>query len=112
MKKGIDFCVKLRIIDYALRSWRRGRPPKQHNAELCKGSTTDSGSVCEGSNPSPAAIKHRIPLEYGAFFVCYSPVTHLSLIDKVSFSRLRHLIRFTQRDLFLTFALTKNSYVI
>ena len=21
-------------------------------AELCKGSTTDSGSVCEGSNPS------------------------------------------------------------
>ena len=25
-------------------------------AELCKGSTTDSDSVCEGSNPSPAAI--------------------------------------------------------
>ena len=24
-------------------------------AELCKGSTTDSDSVCEGSNPSPAA---------------------------------------------------------
>lgn len=25
------------------------------DAELCKGSTTDSDSVCEGSNPSPAA---------------------------------------------------------
>ena len=24
-------------------------------AGLCKGSTTDSDSVCEGSNPSPAA---------------------------------------------------------
>ena len=24
-------------------------------AELCKGSTADSDSVCEGSNPSPAA---------------------------------------------------------
>ena len=24
-------------------------------AGLCNGSTTDSGSVCEGSNPSPAA---------------------------------------------------------
>ena len=28
-------------------------------AGLCKGSTTDSDSVCEGSNPSPAAIKLR-----------------------------------------------------
>lgn len=27
------------------------------DAELCKGSTTDSDSVCEGSNPSPAAIR-------------------------------------------------------
>ena len=29
-------------------------------AGLCKGSTADSDSVCEGSNPSPAA-KQRIP---------------------------------------------------
>ena len=29
----------------------------EHLAELCKGSTTDSDSVCEGSNPSSAAIK-------------------------------------------------------
>jgi hypothetical protein len=34
-------------------------------AELCKGSTTDSDSVCEGSNPS-SATKHGPML--GAFF--------------------------------------------
>ena len=39
-------------------------------AELCKGSTTDSGSVCEGSNPSSAAMKKSVfclPAK-GAFF--------------------------------------------
>ena len=42
-------------------------------AGLCKGSTTDSDSVCEGSNPSPAAnfLKRLIPqagsLRYQAF---------------------------------------------
>ena len=30
-----------------------------NTAGLCKGSTADSDSVCEGSNPSPAAIFHR-----------------------------------------------------
>ncbi len=37
---------------------RSGPRPKAKNkiAGLCKGSTTDSDSVCEGSNPSPAAI--------------------------------------------------------
>lgn len=30
-------------------------------AELCKGSTADSDSVCEGSNPSSAA--NRKPVE-------------------------------------------------
>ena len=30
-------------------------------AGLCKGSTADSDSVCEGSNPSPAAIILRCP---------------------------------------------------
>ena len=29
----------------------------KHVAELCNGSTTDSDSVCEGSNPSSAAIE-------------------------------------------------------
>ncbi len=42
-------------------------------AGLCKGSTTDSDSVCEGSNPSPAAIEtpgtFRVP---GVFFFYYS----------------------------------------
>ena len=28
---------------------------RQDTAGLCKGSTADSDSVCEGSNPSPAA---------------------------------------------------------
>ena len=31
----------------------------QDKAELCKGSTTDSDSVCEGSNPSSAATLPR-----------------------------------------------------
>ena len=30
-----------------------------NTAGLCKGSTADSDSVCEGSNPSPAAISER-----------------------------------------------------
>ena len=30
---------------------------RQSIAGLCKGSTADSDSVCEGSNPSPAAMK-------------------------------------------------------
>ena len=29
-------------------------------AGLCKGSTADSDSVCEGSNPSPAASKENL----------------------------------------------------
>ena len=36
-------------------------------AGLCKGSTTDSDSVCEGSNPSPAAKKYTV-LMGGIFF--------------------------------------------
>ena len=34
-------------------------------AGLCKGSTADSDSVCEGSNPSPAAMK-KAPRRMGA----------------------------------------------
>ena len=30
----------------------------KHTAGLCKGSTADSDSVCEGSNPSPAARRN------------------------------------------------------
>ena len=37
-------------------------------AELCKGSTTDSDSVCLGSNPSSAAKK---PAQMSWFFIFY-----------------------------------------
>ena len=30
---------------------------RRNTAGLCKGSTADSDSVCEGSNPSPAAME-------------------------------------------------------
>ncbi len=46
-KKGLTFIGELCII-YHVR-W--------NDAELCKGSTADSDSVCEGSNPSSAARK-------------------------------------------------------
>ena len=36
-------------------------------AGLCKGSTADSDSVCEGSNPSPAANCRRLCLACGNF---------------------------------------------
>ena len=38
-------------------------------AELCKGSTADSDSVCLGSNPSSAAIKNAPLKSRGAFFI-------------------------------------------
>ena len=37
-------------------------------AGLCKGSTTDSDSVCEGSNPSPAAKKRSTCIAGASFF--------------------------------------------
>ena len=40
-------------------------------AGLCKGSTADSDSVCEGSNPSPAARKMTTPL--GVVIFCCIP---------------------------------------
>ena len=52
LKKLLTFPQALRIIAPVL---ARGRNKKQKIAGLCKGSTTDSDSVCEGSNPSPAA---------------------------------------------------------
>ena len=33
---------------------------QRNTAGLCKGSTADSDSVCEGSNPSPAAKRKRL----------------------------------------------------
>ena len=43
---------------------------KEHIAGLCNGSTPDSDSVCEGSNPSPAAIGLlRNRYGFGAFLI-------------------------------------------
>ena len=55
------------VVGYNNSCQQRGLPLKtgkssekaaksQDNAELCNGSTTDSDSVCLGSNPSSAAI--------------------------------------------------------
>ena len=41
---------------------------KQNIAELCKGSTTDSDSVCLGSNPSPAAKNRQGSTESCRFY--------------------------------------------
>ena len=47
-------------------------PLLQYIAGLCKGSTTDSDSVCLGSNPSPAATKpcHKIGFLFLYNFIC------------------------------------------
>ena len=45
---------------------------RQNTAGLCNGSTADSDSVCEGSNPSPAA-KETCIVDAGLFFWSYHP---------------------------------------
>ena len=44
----------------------------QDIAELCKGSTSDSDSLCEGSNPSSAAKKKTDFFWKSVFFHVYS----------------------------------------
>ena len=45
------------------------REEQKNIAELCKGSTTDSDSVCEGSNPSSATIVKPLETQVsGGFF--------------------------------------------
>ena len=52
----LDFPRKPDIITFVLTREQNKKPRAQNKiAGLCKGSTTDSDSVCEGSNPSPAA---------------------------------------------------------
>ena len=55
LKISLTFPGKVRIITPVLRESKRRGTEKVEIAGLCKGSTTDSDSVCEGSNPSPAA---------------------------------------------------------
>ena len=60
LKKDLLFLKRCHIIVKAIRSkgvfQKRVNCEQLHNAELCNGSTADSDSVCEGSNPSSAAI--------------------------------------------------------
>ena len=53
MKKGVDKQEDFDIINIVV---RQRRQELSDIAELCNGSTADSDSVCEGSNPSSAAI--------------------------------------------------------
>ena len=70
-RKGIDKCPKTCIIVFV----------RQNIAGLCKGSTADSDSVCEGSNPSPAARRDTaLPC---LFFVSLDTGTSV-LIDKTA----------------------------
>ena len=55
MKKGVDISKKSVIIINV------DSVNKQHIARLCKGSTTDSDSVCLGSNPNQTATI-KIPI--------------------------------------------------
>ena len=61
LKKDLLFLKRCHIIVKAIRSkgvfQKRVTCEQLHNAELCNGSTADSDSVCEGSNPSSAAIE-------------------------------------------------------
>ena len=43
----------------------------ENKAELCKGSTADSDSVCWGSNPYSAAKTKILSIIVGRFFVLY-----------------------------------------
>ena len=52
---SVDIPEKLSIINHAAAV---NAAKQMEIAGLCKGSTTDSDSVCEGSNPSPAAKEY------------------------------------------------------
>ena len=60
-------------------------------AGLCNGSTPDSDSVCEGSNPSPAA---KTGHQFGAQFFCIRPCLQEKGGDAMEIhARLRQLLR-------------------
>ena len=74
MKKGVDKFRKMRIIVFV----------RQNIAGLCNGSTADSDSVCEGSNPSPAASKRSETNGFQTSFLVsdplFDPLTVLGLL--------------------------------
>ena len=71
------------------------RHERTNIAGLCKGSTADSDSVCEGSNPSPAATKVLKPqgfrtflyftelISSGSFSACFAQFSALTARSKV-----------------------------
>ncbi len=67
--KTLDNSAQFAIITFVL-----ARATKEI-AGLCKGSTTDSDSVCEGSNPSPAAKQNATCFNKSHFFWGLLPLT-------------------------------------
>ena len=63
-------------------------------AGLCNGSTADSDSVCEGSNPSPAA-KEPQPKGCGSFFLARDLGTLDAEKLHLRFRRIRFTPKFT-----------------
>lgn len=77
LKKGLTkrgFCY---ILNKSSAMSHQNDSKTQQIAELCKGSTTDSDSVCEGSNPSSAATENRLFFEKTVFLLPFRsfPVT-------------------------------------
>ena len=60
-------------------------------AGLCKGSTADSDSVCEGSNPSPAA--KRLSAYAGSFFFCHGSVIGIRTLTQIQSGRSSRRLR-------------------
>ena len=76
--------MKMSII---VKVFRKGH---RQIAELCKGSTADSDSVCEGSNPSSAAKKPVIGFNH-RLFSNFSPFINSShLAWRTSRAQLLH----------------------
>ena len=84
IKKGVDKFRKMRIIIFV----------RQNIAGLCNGSTADSDSVCEGSNPSPAAKEPR-PKGCGSFFLAHDFGTFDAEKLHLHFDRIRFTPKFT-----------------
>ena len=60
-------------------------------AGLCKGSTADSDSVCEGSNPSPAA--KRLSAYAGSFFFCHGSLIGIRTLTQIQSGRSSRRLR-------------------
>ena len=77
--KTIDKCEIWGIINPACNSER-------NFAELCKGSTRVSESLCLGSIPSSAAKKKRTPNRVSVFFLSAENYEKMNLKKAIAFS--------------------------